>query len=118
MYVVHLHSNVPLPKIKQHLPLLRVGHYIICTSPTVGLRRECICSLSLHKWCLVIDDAWQLLTPQIGKAAHVTERLGDEITLCDICREAGVVNCCISTVRYYLSMRAGLGGARSQRTAK
>ena len=67
---------------------------------------------------MVIDKARQLGTILIIKAAHITERLGDDITLTEICREAGVVNRRISTVRYCLSRRAGLGGGKITNSSK
>ena len=66
----------------------------------------------------MIDKARQLGTILIIKAAHITERLGDDITLTEICREAGVVNRRISTVRYCLSRRAGLGGGKITNNSK
>ena len=67
---------------------------------------------------MVIDKARQLGTILIIKAAHITERLGDDITFTEICREAGVVNRRISTVRYCLSRRAGLGGGKITNNSK
>ena len=76
------------------------------------------CVVALRKWCMVIDKARQLGTILIIKAARITERLGDDITLTEICREAAVVNRRISTVRYYLSRRAGLGGGKITNNSK
>ena len=67
---------------------------------------------------MVIDKARQLGTILIIKAAHITERLGDDITLTEICREAGVVNRRISTVCYCLWRRAGLGGGKITNNSK
>ena len=65
---------------------------------------------------MVIDKARQLGKILIIKAAHITERLGDDITLTEICHEAGVVNRRMSTVR--LSRRAGLGGGKITNNSK
>ena len=62
---------------------------------------------TLHKWCMVIDKARQLGTILIIKAAHITERLGDDITFTDICYEAGVVNRSISTYVIVFQDRRG-----------
>ena len=65
---------------------------------------------TLHKWCVVIDEARQLGIVLIVKAAHITDRLGEEITLTEICREAGVVSRSISTVRYCVEAGRACGG--------
>ena len=49
--------------------------------------------------------SWEL-SDRKGRPHH--REVGDEITLTEICREAGVVSRSISTERYFLSRRAGL----------
>ena len=65
--------------------------------------------ITLHKWCVTIDQTGKLRVVLIVQAAYVTDRLDDEITLTEIFREVGVVYRNISTVRYLLAWRTLFG---------
>ncbi|KAI0239288.1 hypothetical protein LSAT2_009993, partial [Lamellibrachia satsuma] len=65
--------------------------------------------ITLHKWCVTIDQTGKFRVVLIVQATYVTYRLGDEIKLTEIFREAGVVYCSISTVHYLLAWRTWLG---------
>ena len=57
----------------------------------------------------MIDQTGKFRVVLIVQATYVTYRLGDEIKLTEIFREAGVVYCSISTVHYLLAWRTWLG---------
>ena len=65
--------------------------------------------ITLHKWCVTIDQTGKLRVVLMVQAAYVTCRLGDEITLTEIFREVGIVFHSIPTVRYFLAWRTWLG---------
>ena len=67
---------------------------------------------TLHKGYVATSEARQHGTKLIVKAAKITERLGDEITLTEICSDACGVSRSISNVRYCLSRLTGLGCGR------
>ena len=59
--------------------------------------------ITLHKWCVMIDQTGKLHVVLIVQATYVTDRLGDEITLTEIFHEVGVVYRSILTVLYLLA---------------
>ena len=46
---------------------------------------------TLRKCCQAIDEARKIGTYLIVNAAHITDKLGDEVTLTERCSEAGVI---------------------------